>query len=235
MSPASAKPEPLTGISSMATRHLLAELAAEYARSTGRPVSLVSDGGVDVARRVRGGEAFDVVFLASDALAQLAAAGLVEPDTQTPVVRSEIAIGVRTGTPHPDISNEAAVRDAVVNARTIGYSTGPSGTHLAKLFARWGIAEAVASRIVTPAPATPVGALVASGEIDLGFQQLSEMTGLPGVDVVGLLPPEVQLATIFSGAVAASSARGTQAKALLAWLASPATADVKRRHGMEPA
>lgn len=235
MSPVQAKPEPLTGISSMATRQLLAALAAAYERAMGQPVSLVAAGGVDVARRVRDGEAFDLVFLASDALAQLAAAGRVDPATQTPVARSEIAVGVRTGTPHPDLSSEAAVRDAVATARTIGYSTGPSGAYLATLFARWGIADEVAPRIVTPAPATPVGALVASGEIELGFQQLSEMTGLPGVDVVGLLPPEIQLATIFSGAVAASSARAAQAKALLSWLATPATADTKRRHGMSPA
>jgi molybdate transport system substrate-binding protein len=235
MSPIQAKPEPLTGISSMATRQLLAALAAAYERATGQPVSLVAAGGVDVARRVRDGEAFDLVFLASDALAQLAAAGRVDPATQTPVARSEIAVGVRTGTPHPDLSTEAAVRDAVATARTIGYSTGPSGAYLATLFARWGIADEVAPRIVTPAPATPVGALVASGEIELGFQQLSEMTGLPGVDVVGLLPPEIQLATVFSGAVAASSPRAAQAKALLCWLATPATADTKRRHGMSPA
>lgn len=235
MSPIQAKPEPLTGISSMATRQLLAALAAAYERATGQPVSLFAAGGVDVARRVRDGEAFDLVFLASDALAQLAAAGRVDPATQTPVARSEIAVGVRTGTPHPDLSTEAAVRDAVATARTIGYSTGPSGAYLATLFARWGIADEVAPRIVTPAPATPVGALVASGEIELGFQQLSEMTGLPGVDVVGLLPPEIQLATVFSGAVAASSPRAAQAKALLCWLATPATADTKRRHGMSPA
>lgn len=235
MSPIQAKPEPLTGISSMATRQLLAALAAAYERATGQPVSLFAAGGVHVARRVRDGEAFDLVFLASDALAQLAAAGRVDPATQTPVARSEIAVGVRTGTPHPDLSTEAAVRDAVATARTIGYSTGPSGAYLATLFARWGIADEVAPRIVTPAPATPVGALVASGEIELGFQQLSEMTGLPGVDVVGLLPPEIQLATVFSGAVAASSPRAAQAKALLCWLATPATADTKRRHGMSPA
>lgn len=221
---------PLTGISSMATRQLLADLAADW----GRPVSMESVGGVDAAKRVQAGEAFDVVVLASPAIDKLIAEGHLQPGRMD-IVRSGVAVAVRAGASRPDIGSEDALRHAVASARSLGYSTGPSGVHLAKLFERWGIAAQIKDRVVEAPPGVPVGALVARGEVELGFQQLSELMHLDGIAVLGPLPAAVQVLTTFSAGVGARSTQWQAARDFLAYLMSPATAAAKRRHGMEPA
>ena len=224
----------ITGISSMATRHVLSALAEIYEKRSGQRVAVESVGGVDAARRVEGGEAFDFVVLAAPAIDRLAAAGRIDPDTRIAIARSRVAIAVPAGAQRPDLASEQTVRTAVLAAHRIGYSTGPSGEHLAKLLLRWGIADAIASRLVKAPPGVPVGTLVARGEADIGLQQLSELIDLPGVDVVGTLPPDIQEITVFTGAVCASSIRRSAAEALLSFYASPEADAAKRRYGMEP-
>jgi len=229
-------PTTLTGISSMATRLLLAELATAYEQQTpDTAVHLTAVGGVDAAKRVAAGEAFDVVILAADAIDKLIAAGRVLPDSRVDVVTSGVAVAVPAGAPVPDLSSEDAVRQAVLAAPSLGYSTGPSGVALARLFERWGIAEQIAARIVTPPPGVPVGSLVASGQIALGFQQLSELMHLPGIHVVGPLPASIQITTTFSAGIVASTTQADAARAWLTFMASPATTDAKHRQGMAPA
>ena len=227
--------EPIRIISSMATRQLLTELLAAFGRESSQPVHLESVGGVDAARRVQAGEAFDIVALASDAIDTLTEAGHLAPHSRVDLVRSGVAAAVRAGAPRPDIGTEDAVREAVRRARSVGYSTGPSGDYLAKLFERWGIAGEIAGRIVKPAPGIPVGKLVAEGSVELGFQQLSELMFLPGIAVVGPLPPAIQHVTTFSAAVCATCSRPDDARRLLAYLGSSKTVETKRRNGMEPA
>jgi len=123
----------------------------------------------------------------------------------------------------------------VRSAKSLSYSTGPSGAHLATLFERWGIAGEIASKIVQAPPGVPVGSLVAQGKVELGFQQLAELIHLEGIDVVGPLPPAIQVVTVFSGGVATTSARPDDVRAMLAYMASPSAADAKRRQGMAPA
>lgn len=219
----------------MAMRPVLAELVAMYQASSSQTIALESVGGVDAARRVRAGEAFDVVVLASDAIDALEAEGRIVAGSRVDVVRSGVAVAVRTGAPIPDIGTEDALRRAVLAARSVGHSTGPSGVHLARLFERWGIAGASGPRIVQAPPGVPVGALVAKGEVELGFQQLSELLHVEGIALVGLLPAAVQVVTTFAGGVAATSTRRDAARELLGYVASPAAAETKRRHGMEPA
>jgi molybdate transport system substrate-binding protein len=228
------KVDRVTGISSMATRRVLAELAAAYERQSGQPIDIVSVGGVDAARRVGEGEAFDFVVLAADVIEQLASSGRIHPGSRTDLARCAVAIAVAAGATRPDVGTEAAVRDTVLRARSIGYSTGPSGGHLVRLFERWGIADTIAPRIVQAPPGIPVATLVARGDVELGFQQLSELMNLPGIDVIGLLPPEIQEVTVFSAAVCTASNRAAAAIAWLAFLVSPQADSVKRRHGMEP-
>ena len=225
----------LAGISSMATRAVLTALAQDFAQRSGWRVDIASVGGIDAARRVAAGEVFDAVVLAADALDKLIAAGHVRAGSKVDLVRSPVALAVRSGAPQPDVSTEAALKQAVLAAPTLGYSTGPSGQHLAALFQRWGIADAVRERIVVPPPGIPVGQLVAEGRVALGFQQLSELKDLPGVDLLGLLPPGAGFITTFSGGVATASAQADAARALLDYMASPTADAAKRKHGMAPA
>ena len=225
----------LKGISSMATRLLLNDLAAAYQRSAGVTVDVEAVGGVDAAKRVQAGELFDAVFLSADAIDKLIASGQVLPGSRVDMVRSGVAVAVREGAPQPDISSEDAVRQAVMAARSLSYSTGPSGVALAKLFERWGIADQIKARLVTAPPGVPVGSLVAKGEVELGFQQLSELLPLAGITVVGPLPPAIQIMTTFSGGVCATSQQPDAVRAMLAAMNEPQAEPLKRRHGMEPA
>ncbi|MEO0002998.1 MAG: hypothetical protein RLZZ22_690 [Pseudomonadota bacterium] len=227
---------PIRIISSMATKQLLADLIEQYLQQgSGQEIELISVGGVHAAKRVQAGEAFDVVALASNAIDKLSAEGHVLAGSRADLVHSGVAVAVRAGAARPDISDEAALKAAVLAACTLGYSTGPSGVQLARLFERWGIAEQIADRLVTAPPGVPVGALVAQGAVELGFQQLSELMNLEGITLLGPLPPEVQITTTFSAGIAVASTRPESARALIAFLAAPVTAEAKRRHGMDPA
>lgn len=222
-------------ISSMATREVLAALAGRFARETGVEVQAEAAGGVDVAQRVSRGEAFDVVVLAAAAIDRLLAEGRLLAGSRVDIVRSGIAIAVRSGGPRPDVSSEQAVREAVAASASLSYSTGPSGVYLEKLFARWGLLDAIRPRIVVPPPGIPVASLVADGRAELGFQQFSELMDVPGVEVLGPLPAAIQSLTVFAGAVATSSSHAAQARALLDFMARPETDALKRQHGMEAA
>ena len=232
-------------LSSMATRHLLADLASAFSdaidrgpdlvRSAHPAIEVVSMGGVDAARRVAAGEPFDGVVLAAAAIDRLIAQGHVVAGSRVDIVRSPMAVAVRMGEARPPIDTEDAIRQAVVAAQSIGYSTGPSGDHLMALFDRWGIAADVKDRLVQARPGIPVASLVADGEAALGFQQLSELMNVEGVDVVGLLPAAIQGTTTFSGGIARVSAQAARVREVLAFMASPAMAEIKRQNGMEPA
>jgi molybdate transport system substrate-binding protein len=225
---------PLRVLSSMATRELLDELTREYQRSSGQAVTSEAAGGVDVAKRVRAGEAVDVVVLSSTAIDSLIAAGSLLPDSRMDLVKSGVSIAIRAGAPRPDVTGEEALKRTVLAAKGVSYSTGPSGVHLEKLFERWGILPQIRSRIVVAPPGVPVGSLVASGDVELGFQQLSELMTLPGIDVIGPLPPEIQTITIFSGGISCGCTRPELAREMLDYLAAPSVADAKRRRGMHP-
>jgi molybdate transport system substrate-binding protein len=222
-------------ISSMATRQVLADLITQFRRNSALNITLESVGGVDAARRVRAGEAFDVVVLAVSVIDELIEAGHIVAGSRVDLVRSGVAIAVRAGAPRADISSEEAVKRAVLAARTISYSTGPSGQHLARLFEHWGIADAIRPRIVQAPPGVPVGTLVAEGKVELGFQQLSELMHLAGIEVLGPLPPAIQTVTTFSAGLSVTSTQAEAVRMLLDFMASPAATEAKSNNGMEPA
>ncbi len=216
----------------MATRHLLADLAREYEHRHGLKVDVRSMGGVEAAKLVRAGEATDIVVLASKVMGALEAEGhLAKGDTRD-FARSEIGIAVRAGSALPGVADEKAVRRAMLDAQKICYSTGPSGDHLKALCEKWGVPL---TRALVAPPGVPVAALVANGEADLGFQQLSELIDQPGVQIAGPLPPEIQAITVFSAGISTTSQEPEATRAFVAYLASAKTGDAKRRCGMEPA
>ena len=220
-------------VSSMAPKQLLADLAAQWQRSTGLAVSITSVGGLDAARRVREGEAFDAVVLASDAIDSLIDGGYAVPGSKVDLARSAVAVAVKAGEPVPDISTESALRRTIEAASGIGYSTGPSGVALVKLLQRWGILDALGSCVVQVPPGIPVGALVACGEVALGFQQFSELMHLEGITVVGVLPGSASITTIFSAAVCVASTQREELAGLLAFMASSDATKLKLQNGMQ--
>jgi molybdate transport system substrate-binding protein len=217
----------------MATRQLLADLSQTFTQTTGSQVEIESIGGVDAAKQIRDGKVVDVVVLASNVMEKLESEGWIAAGTRGDVARSGVAIAVRTGLPHPAIATEDDVKNAVLAAAKISYSTGPSGDHLKRLFERWGIAAAIADRTVEAKPGIPVGTLVARGDADLGFQQLSEFLDVDGIDVLGPLPADIQTITIFTAGVSTKAAHPDVARAYVTHLVSPETQAAKLELGME--
>lgn len=223
----------------MATRHLLADLAdAAYEAGYDR-VNLESLGGVEAAQRVAAGEPYDLVFLANGALRKLATAGHVIADSVTPLVLSQVAVGVPSGTneaasaPAPGtvaFEDAGALRHALLAADRIGYSTGPSGDALVRMIDEWGLTAELSARMVQARPGIPVAALLAQGEVDLGFQQLSELVGQPGVTILGVLPPDSAIDTVFAGGVATTADNPEAARAVLTFLASDEATPIALRH-----
>ncbi|HEV7479601.1 MAG TPA: substrate-binding domain-containing protein [Roseiarcus sp.] len=222
----------LSGLSSMATRHMLSDLALGYEARHGTRVEIRAMGGVEAAKSVRAGEMTDIVVLASKVMASLEAEGHLVKGGTRDFARSEIGVAVRARSALPSLGDEQAVKQAMLDAQKICYSTGPSGDHLKALCEKWGVPP---ERVLVAPPGVPVATLLANGDADLGFQQLSELVGQPGIEVAGPLPPDIQAVTVFSAGIATMSPDPEGARAFVAYLASAKTGDAKRRHGMEPA
>ena len=214
-------------------------LAPEFERQTGN--TLATEWGPSMGKtpqavpaRLARGEPIDVVIMVGYALDDLAKQGKVLPDSRVELARSGIGVAVRQGAPRPDISTVDGLRRALLAAKSIAYSDSASGVYIqSEMFKRLGIAEQVAGK-ARMIPAEPVGEVVARGEAEIGFQQISELKPIKGVDIVGPLPPEVQFYTVFSAGVVADSREPAVARALVHFLASPAAADAIRASGMEP-
>ncbi len=225
----------ISGISSMATRRVPLEIVGQYQATTGERAAIEAIGGVDAARRVRAGDVFDLVVLADDVIEALEREGHIVAGSCVGFVRSAMAIAVGAGAPRPEIGDEACARATLTSARSVGYSTGPSGTHLLGVLKSWGLDTADKARFGEAKPGIPVAKLVAEGEAEIGVQQLSEFLDEPGVDIVGLAPPPVQSVTTFSIGLSSRTPLPEEARALLAYLVGAETAEIKRRLGMEPA
>lgn len=222
-------------LSSMAPFRMLDRAASGWARTDGGGhVEVTPMGGVSALRMMEdGAEGFDAVVLAAGAIGRLVALQRFVPLSRVDVAVGRVAAAVPAGCLKPDLSTEASVRDAVVSAERIGYSTGPSGTAMLQLFERWGIQQRLQGRLVQAEPGVPVGHLVSSGEATLGFQQLSELIHVDGIDVAGVLPREIEVSTTFSAAIPVSSESARSAMALLEYLASGDCAAVKYDEGFD--
>ena len=224
----------LRGISSMATRSLLVALGNVYRKETGAEVEFESVGGLEVPRRLSAGESFDFVVLAAKALQTLAVEDLVIDASQVPFAVSAAALAVRAGAGKPSISSGDELLRAFRAAASIGYSTGPSGDALLQLLERAGMLPELRPRLRQAPPGFPVARLVAEGKAEIGLQQLSELAGVDGVEVVGMLPAGMEADTVFAAAISTRSPRPDDARAFLDFLVSPAASVVIDKAYMSP-
>lgn len=216
---------------SLAFKEAYLELVPAFERASGHKVTTAWVSSVDVMGRLQGGEAVDLVILSKKAIDDLIAAGILA-DRQD-IAKSGVAAAVKAGAPKPDISSGDALKRAVLAARSIAYSTGPSGVYLIELFERMGITAQIKGK-VKQVKGEPAGAVVARGEAELGFQQMSELLPVPGIDIVGPLSPDIQKITVFSAGVHRKSQVGDAARALVKFVQAPAAHPVIRRKGLEP-
>jgi molybdate transport system substrate-binding protein len=184
--------------------------------------------------RLQRGEPADVLIMVGHALGDLVKQGKVIADSRVDLAKSPIGIAVRSGTPKPDISSADAVRRALLAAKSIAYSDSASGVYVStEMFQRLGIADAMKDK-ARKIPAEPVAGVVARGDAEIGFQQISEMLPVPGVDIVGPLPPELQKITVFSAGIVTTSEEPDAGRVLITFLASPAASAAIIESGMEP-
>lgn len=222
----------ISGLSSMATRPVLADLSEHIQLVHGIAVRFESAGGVEIARRVREGVEADVLVLAEGALAALEREGRVLRGTVRPLWISEVVAAVPEGAPVPRLGSESALVTALLSARNVAYSTGPSGSSLVELLRRLKVMDELQDRLVQAPPGVPAGSLLSSGRADLAFQQRSELMDLPGVTVVGPLPGDSAILSTFGGGVLSSSIQTSRALAVLDLLGSDTASRIAGSRGM---
>lgn len=220
----------LKGISSMATKALLGDLVRAYQALHDVELDIESVGGVVAADRVKANEPFDLVMLASGALDKLIAQNLVKG--KVVLAYSDVAVAVPEQSVNFRIDTEDALRETLLGVNTIGYSTGPSGDGLLKLFERWGLSDVLQKKLIQAPAGRSVGTLVADGTVQIGFQQYSELFTVDGIKVLGLMPKGCEIITTFCAGMGATSVQGELSKQFLQFLETANLADIKRQNGM---
>jgi molybdate transport system substrate-binding protein len=221
-------------LSSLAHREAYLELVPQFERSSGHKVSTTWAGTLDIMKRLAAGDIFDLVIVSSTSVDELIKQGKIV-GSRVDLAKTGIGVAVRAGARKPDIDSADALKRALLAAKTVGYSTGPSGVYLAGLFERMGIAAEVKAKTRQVPSGGTVGPIIASGEAEIGFQQVSELVHVPGVDFVGPLPAEIQHVTVFSCGIQSGAKNPDAARALVGHLTAPATLTVYKKHGLDPA
>jgi molybdate transport system substrate-binding protein len=221
-------------LSTQATEQAYRELAPRFEKESGHKVTTIFTGTLDLQKRIAAGETYDLIIMAGPAIDDYIKAGKVVPGSRVDLAKSGVGVGVRAGAPKPDIGSTEALKKALLAAKSIGYSTGPSGVFIVTLFQRLGVADAVAPKLKQTPTGVFVGSIIANGEVEIGFQQVSELAHFDGVDFVGPLPPEVQQTTVFSGGIQVGAKEMGAARALVKFLTAPASAPAYRSRGLEP-
>ena len=238
-SPAAAGAAEIKVMSSAGFKAAYLELAAEFERATGHKIVNAwgpSMGGTPqaVPNRIARGEPVDVVIVVGDALDKLIKDGKIVASSRTDLARSLIGAAVRAGAPKPDISSVEAFKKTLANATSIAYSDSASGVYIETvLYKRLDVSDEIRAKSKM-IPAEPVGEIVARGDAELGFQQMSELIPIKGIDVLGPIPVEIQKVTVFSAGLAASAQEPEAGAALIGFLSAPTAAPLIRKNGMEP-
>ena len=229
-----AYPAEIRVIASAAVKETYQELVPEFENTSNQKVVTLWSGTADIMKRVKAGESADLIIVGSDSIDELIALGKITPGSRVDLMKSGVGVAIRSGAAKPDIGSGDALRRALLSAKSIAYSTGPSGVYLDGLFQRMGIADELKPKLKRPPSGASVGEMVARGEAEIGLQQVSELIHLAGIDYLGPLPPDVQQITVFSSGIFVDAKELAGAKALVSFLNSPAAARVIRRNGMEP-
>jgi len=210
---------------------VLGTLLPMYEKASGNKVKFASKGGPEITADLKAGAA-DLVITNTEIVDQLATSGEVAGNGKTLLMISKVAVGVKAGAKRPDVSTPEKLKAALLAAKTVGYSQGSSGQHFQTVIARLGIADQVKAKGVV-VQGRPVGAAIASGEAEIGVQQVAELRPVKGVDVIGELPPELQKQIPYSAGVAAKAKDAATARALVTFLRSPAAQNVLKQKGMD--
>jgi len=222
-------------LGSPAVKEAYVELAPAFEKATENKVTITWAGTVYIMNRMQAGEATDLIVIAANSLDALIKQGKVVTGSRVDLAKSGTGVAVRKGTAKPDISSADALKKTLLAAKSIGYSTGPSGLYMLGVFEKLGIAEQVKAKLKQTPSGVFVGTLIANGEAEVGFQQISELMHFAGIDYVGPLPGELQRMTVFSAGIHSGAKQGDAARALVKFLTAPAAAPVMRKHGLEPA
>ncbi len=209
-------------------------LVPGFEKASGHKVVTIWGGVNDVARRVGAGETADLVLLPAAQIEDLLKQGKLVAGSRVDIAKSGVGVAIRAGAPKIDIGSAEGLRKALLAAKSIAYSAGPSGIHIAGLIQKWGIAGEVKSKIVPASTGTPIGEVVARGDAEIGFQQVSELLSVKGIDYLGPLPAEIQEITVFAAGLHKAAAAPDAAKALVKFLTAPEAVPVIRKTGMEP-
>jgi molybdate transport system substrate-binding protein len=221
-------------LASGATKEVYLDLVPQFEQSSGHKVMTTWSGTADIKRRMAAGEVYDVVIVSGADIDAFIQQGKIMAGSRIDLMKSGVGVAVRAGAPKPDISSTEALKQTLLAAKSIGYSTGPSGVYVVSLFERMGIANAVKSKLKQVPSGVRIGSIIASGEAEIGFQQVSELIHAPGVDYVGSLPADVQKVTVFSAGIHSGAKQPEAAKELVKVLTAPGAAQVIKTHGMEP-
>jgi molybdate transport system substrate-binding protein len=221
-------------LASNAIKEAYLELAPQFEKASENKVVTTWAGTNDIMKRMAAGETFDLVIMAGNSLDELIKRGNIVPGSRVDLVKSGVGVAVRTGAPKPDIGSSDALKKSLLSAKSIGLSTGPSGVYVASLFQRMGISDEIKPKIKQVQPGVPVGTIIASGEAEIGFQQVSELIHFAGINYIGPLPADVQHITVFSGGIHTGAKQSDAAKALVKFITAPAAVPVIKKHGLEP-
>ena len=221
-------------LSTQATEETYRELIPQFEKTTGHKVTTIFTGTLDAQKRLAAGESYDMIIMAGPAIDAQIKAGKVTSGSRVDLAKSGVGVGVPKGAPKPDVSTTEALKKALLAAKSIGYSTGPSGVYMISLFDRLGLSEQVTDKLKQTPTGVFVGTIIANREVEIGFQQVSEVGNFPGVDYVGPLPAEVQQTTVFSSGIVADAKEAEAARALVKFLTTPDAGAAFRKRGMEP-
>jgi molybdate transport system substrate-binding protein len=221
-------------LGSAGMKEVVTDLLPAFERATGHKVTITWTGNENILKAIRAGETADLVIMAKSNIDALIAEGKLVGAGRADLAKSGIGVAIRAGLPKPDISSTTALTDAVLAAKSIAYSSGPSGHYMAKLFGKMGLAERIKNKVTQTPSGVQVGDILARGEADLGFQQVSELVHVKGIDYLGPLPADIQVVTVFSAARHTGAQNPTAADALVKFLTAPDAVPVIRRAGMEP-